>query len=314
MSNFNDWLFSKVLQEAGEEQVAGDFQQAKQEIESLIDQKFQEIVQRLQTSFGSTSKIDQNTRERMAQTLLAMAKRLRLPSSGSEPTSPPKPVMDHIEQVADKMHEVETADPASYKIMGVGEYLRQSKSEIMKGIDGIFHGLQQNMINKGLSDLGGKLDSLHQKISQPPMNNTEKDNAYHALADLGRAISMRKRKGLQDKINSDVKIFAGPRSVLTFNPSDPMSINQALMKIENPRHVRVIIDGKPFITNLTDESDVSKLMSVINSRTQLPEPTPTPEMDPLKQARKPREKGGQPNIKIDNRERLPDMDDKSLGM
>ncbi len=316
---FQDWLFDRVVEATADAgAVAGEFDQARQEVEALIDTKFKEIIGRLQKSFGSVTKIDSNTREKMAQTLLAVAARLRRVGQPEQPNAPivrpgdiSKSIQDNVNYVAKKLHEVEMmgSDP-TVQLQGVGAYLTQSKAEIMRGVDRIFQSLKADMVNKGLSDLGGRvgeiggrLDDLHKRISSPPLSKEERGNVYYGLAELGRATALRKRTGLRDRLDGGVKIFAGPRSTLAFDPRDPGQINQAIQKLEDPRNVRVVIDGKPYMVNLTDESDVARLMDVIQSRQAVEPPSPTQEMDPLKLARKPREKGGRPNIRI-NQDRM----------
>lgn len=275
--------------------VAMGFEQAREQLSRMLDDKFREIQNQLQKSFGNVGKIDSVTREKFAQTLIAIAQRLR--SMGGQ-EGPPAPstraaVEHHLSKIDELLVEsellLENEDAHGMKIRGVGEYLNTAKQQIMASVDQILQTLQRDTLHQTmtglasqfggmtgqLGDLQTRMGDLHKAITSPPLNPKEKEAIADGLAQLGRALNISKRKfGGKATGDTAIKIFAGPRKPVSFDPTDPMSIRTIIQKLEDPRNTRVVIDGKQYMVNLTDDQDIANLVTMIQSRTEVAPPAP----------------------------------------
>jgi hypothetical protein len=298
---FGDWLVGRVVEAntgttAG--QVEGEFAQARAQMEKAVDDAFAQVSDRLHRSFSDPLKVDSNLREKMAQSLLAIARRLRGVGSVPQPQrmagvqmSDLEPnLKDHVVRAADLI--AESAEQASgFNVKSVGEFLAAAKQQVMGQIDRILQSLKNDMVHKGLTDLGSRVSAIHQQLSAKPLTGADKENAVSALADLGRAGVMQRQTGLK-RVDSDIKIYPNPdnmRGYVTFDPTSPEDIEAALSKIADPRQVMVSIKGgKPVRVDLTHPQSVARVMTYLHSNNQVAPPGSTPDADPVKMAAKKR--------------------------
>jgi hypothetical protein len=300
---FGDWVVGRVAEAATGSpavEVDGEFDKARQEIESLIDSAFRTIADRLHRSFSDPGKVDRNTRENMAQALVGIARRLR--SAGTVPQAQRSvgvtqadldpAVKEHIGAVLRVVAEAEAAgDSPQFSVKSVSDYLGQMRDRVMAGVDRILAAAKRDVVQQGMSSLGGKVDALHQRLDAPPLTGAEREEAIASLADLGRAGVMNRQTGLA-KAPSDIKVYPSPdnlRGYVTFDPTDPQSIEQALGRVANPRRVLVGVGGgKPLPVDLTNRQSVARVMTYLHQRHPVAPPATTGTDDPLKTARLPR--------------------------
>lgn len=236
----------------------------------------------------------------------------------------------HVEDV---LEENEGAAPAPPKIRDTLEYLNSMKAKVMGYVDQILQTLQRDVlhqsltnlnqqvgqigqqvsghgdrfgsIEKGVGELGGKVDglsgigdrfdkfskevggkigSMEKYYTKPPMNPKETEDAMDTLADIGRALGFEKRqfKGPRNtSMIDDVGVMSKKGSYLNFDPSDAEDMERALQNIDDPRAVRIKTGkGKEITVNLTNRQQALRIIDGLRTKGAGGQPfVPTPRGD-----------------------------------
>jgi len=254
------------------------FKQARDQLSQMIDDKFKQLNDQMQKSFGSQHKIDQVSRTQIVTVLGKIADRIN--RMGSEennqpaiPTMPQVPVeaVNYINNTLIKAELlVEDNQGDINRIRTVSEYLNSMKTEIMSKVNDILNSLQQDSIMKMMSNIQKGVNTVQDYLGgNTPLNADEKNNAIENLLKLGNTINMQlaaKRTfsntdNQPRRSNNSVQILLPGGYEATFDPNNRQTIKDALARVKNPRSAQIKVGDKIQSVDLTNSEEMSELIS-----------------------------------------------------